>query len=1014
MRARLPARCSSATTPRCTTRSASAGVNALLHRPGDVQDFARVVREALAEPEHLAALAAAGERMVRERYAHAAVADTLAAELRALWAGRSLPESTPAPATLRSRPVVIETEGPLVTALICAYNYAGYLPEAIDSALAQDYANLEVLVVDDGSTDETPAVLAAYGDRIRVVRQDNAGLNAATARGIAEARGELVALLDADDAWHPEKVRRQVELFQRRPEVGLVFTDMETVDGDGRSRTPSHFREHGMQPPRGRALGVFLQENFAPAPSLMVRRELAVRALPVAAEASCQDWWLALRVGEVAEIDWIDAPLVRYRIHGDNMSGGTTHGERWIRNVRLDNDFRRWMLRELDLREVDPEHLRSAVARLELHAGLVARAAGTTLADELAPSAEQRAASAASLAAAASAADPREALLHTLAAVASDPLEPAVRQAFARALETAAAPVGTATLAPATAAEAERELDAVEAAFAAGDIATAGRALLALTRRGIDSPALAARAHSDLAVVAVALEDLEAARLAALEALGHEPGHVAALETLGRVCEAEGDRVQAAHWFARAAELDPEDPSLPLALADTQFARARWADAHAAYERAAALAPLSREAEERRRRAAARAIAATAPAAPAGKRGTVLLVGDYFHPSIGGAERLVEGVGIGLKRLGWKVEVATRALPERTQLTHLGMRIHEISGDAAAGLHAVVERRRPDAVLVFSAPNAWPVPATLSLPPGPRVVAVPCINPENNGWLHEDPARLQQYVAGLDRADVLVRSSHAGVDAQLADELGIPSVYVPNAAATSPLPGNFRDAAKLRRDVPLLLAVGNMWPEKNHAGLLATLANQPGDWQLAIIGRPAPGLPQLAAHLSQLAGADRRVKLIGGASPHTVAAAMRDSDLLLLPSSAEATPLVLVEAMSRSLPWIATPACGAAHDHAGGLIVPLADFGSGIDHLLAEPAAREELGRAGHAHWKACYRWEEVCGRYDALLRGAAALGELAGPAEALEATDDVRAAHYDSLVGGARAALAATTPARV
>src|SRR3954468_1374914 len=537
---------------------------------------------------------------------------------------------------------------PLVTALICAYNYAGYLPAAIDSALAQDYERIEVLVVDDGSTDATPDVLSSYGDRIRFVRQENAGLNAATARGIADARGELIALLDADDAWHPEKIRRQVELLELRPEVGLVFTDMETVDADGHPRTPSYFREHGMQPPRGNALGAFLQENFAPAPSLMVRRELAERALPVAPEASCQDWWRARRVGEVAEIDWVDAPLVRYRIHGDNMSGGTTQGEKWIRNVRLDNDFRRWMLRELDLREVDPEHLRAAVARLELHAGMVARAAGTTLAAELAPSTEQRAASAASLAAAAAARDPRGALLHAVAAVASDPLEPAARNAFAHALGAMSAPVGTATLGPPAPAEAEPELEAAEAAFVAGDAIAAGRALLALVRRGIESPALSARAHSDLAVVAVALEDIAAARSSALEALRHDPVHVAALETLGRCCEATGDRVQAAHWFTRAGEQDPHDQSLRLVLADTQFGRARWDDAHAAYEAASALGPLPADADERRRRAAARALSSPA-AAPASRRGTVLVCGDYFHPSIGGAARLGEGGGPGLQ-----------------------------------------------------------------------------------------------------------------------------------------------------------------------------------------------------------------------------------------------------------------------------------------------------------------------------------------------------------------------------
>src|SRR6478736_9164920 len=128
---------------------------------------------------------------------------------------------------------------PFVSCVICAYDYEGYVAEAVESALAQDYPRerFEVVVIDDGSTDRTPEVLASFGDAIRVVRQENAGLTAATARGIREARGELIALLDADDAWRPDKLRRQVPLFER-PEVGLAFTDKELVDERGHRLHP--------------------------------------------------------------------------------------------------------------------------------------------------------------------------------------------------------------------------------------------------------------------------------------------------------------------------------------------------------------------------------------------------------------------------------------------------------------------------------------------------------------------------------------------------------------------------------------------------------------------------------------------------------------------------------------------------------------------------------------------------------------------------------------------------------
>lgn len=103
----------------------------------------------------------------------------------------------------------------MVSVVIPTYNRASIVSMAIDSVLAQTYRDLEVIVVDDGSTDETPALLAAYGDRIRVLRQENAGPAIARNRGIAAARGELVAFLDSDDTWLPRKLERQVALLDR-------------------------------------------------------------------------------------------------------------------------------------------------------------------------------------------------------------------------------------------------------------------------------------------------------------------------------------------------------------------------------------------------------------------------------------------------------------------------------------------------------------------------------------------------------------------------------------------------------------------------------------------------------------------------------------------------------------------------------------------------------------------------------------------------------------------------------
>src|SRR5690242_17155890 len=99
----------------------------------------------------------------------------------------------------------------LVSAIIPAHNCERFLADAIDSALGQTYAEVECVVVDDGSTDGTADVASAYGNRVRLIRQEQRGVSAARNRGAAEAKGNLLAFLDADDRWLPERVERQLQ-----------------------------------------------------------------------------------------------------------------------------------------------------------------------------------------------------------------------------------------------------------------------------------------------------------------------------------------------------------------------------------------------------------------------------------------------------------------------------------------------------------------------------------------------------------------------------------------------------------------------------------------------------------------------------------------------------------------------------------------------------------------------------------------------------------------------------------
>jgi glycosyltransferase involved in cell wall biosynthesis len=134
------------------------------------------------------------------------------------------------------------TQNPLVSVVVITYNAAEYVAHAIESVLQQTWKNLELIVVDDGSTDETPQVVGRFGDhRLKYVRQDNQGPNAARNRGICESRGEFVAFLDADDWWLPDKICRQVSVAAANPNAGLVYSLAISVDVSGKenARTES-------------------------------------------------------------------------------------------------------------------------------------------------------------------------------------------------------------------------------------------------------------------------------------------------------------------------------------------------------------------------------------------------------------------------------------------------------------------------------------------------------------------------------------------------------------------------------------------------------------------------------------------------------------------------------------------------------------------------------------------------------------------------------------------------------
>jgi hypothetical protein len=292
---------------------------------------------------------------------------------------------------------------PRATVAITAYNYERFVARAVDSALAMDWPadRLEVVVVDDGSTDGTPGVLAAYGDRIRVLRTANRGVAAAVSASLEAASGDIIALLAADDECRPDRLRRQWAVLQARPEVGLVYADMEIVDAAGATVHPSFARAMGLVCRSGPGLlGPLLAGNFVSGGPMLLRASLLDAILPMPGGAVHEDWWIALKAAEHSEIAYVDEPLYRYRHHGANMNLGAPP-ERVTGLYRRELPFRRALLSGelVALSGLTPVDLAPAASRLDAVARQVAEADRRTVHEVLGLTEADRAAAAAAMAA---------------------------------------------------------------------------------------------------------------------------------------------------------------------------------------------------------------------------------------------------------------------------------------------------------------------------------------------------------------------------------------------------------------------------------------------------------------------------------------------------------------------------------------------------------------------------------------------------------------------------------------
>jgi glycosyl transferase family 2 len=235
-------------------------------------------------------------------------------------------------------------DSPLVTILVNNYNYGQYLSQAIDSALNQTWVRCEVVVVDDGSTDDSASIMASYGRSVVSVLKANGGQGSAFNAGFEASQGEIVCFLDSDDVFLPDKVERVVEASRRNPDAGLIYHQMFFIDRHGRSvgrRWPSSVVQ-GLLRSRVEHSG-----GWWPLPTtsgLCCSRGYLAQILPMPVEPFrlCADAYVGGLAPFITRVVGVRKPLTIYRLHGSNNhnTSGATQSEIQRRIDRYELEFR--------------------------------------------------------------------------------------------------------------------------------------------------------------------------------------------------------------------------------------------------------------------------------------------------------------------------------------------------------------------------------------------------------------------------------------------------------------------------------------------------------------------------------------------------------------------------------------------------------------------------------------------------------------------------------------------------
>jgi glycosyltransferase involved in cell wall biosynthesis len=227
---------------------------------------------------------------------------------------------------------------PLVSVIIGNYNYGRFLGEAIASIWEQTYRNFEIIVVDDGSTDNSREVIEAYGEQIIAIFQANKGQGEAFNVGIAKAQGEIICFLDADDYYHPDKLSKIVSSFRNHPEWVQISHGRIAIDGDG-SPIGSGSKTHN-QGDVSQLLLRWGRYSMGITSALAYRRQVLEQVLPIPTTRNeAADTYLTAVVPFYGEVGCIDEPLMFYRIHGKNLQARTENLQFLLKQRELNAQY---------------------------------------------------------------------------------------------------------------------------------------------------------------------------------------------------------------------------------------------------------------------------------------------------------------------------------------------------------------------------------------------------------------------------------------------------------------------------------------------------------------------------------------------------------------------------------------------------------------------------------------------------------------------------------------------------